>query len=234
MLKSSVHRFGQWYIRQVLRSEAETQKSRPINERPVELAFVFECVRDLQPSRVLDVGSGQSPLPALLRNCGCHVTAIDNVTDYWGYGLLNRHWYITNENICKPTVLSTDFDLVTCVSVIEHIDDPASAFRSMIDLLAPNAHLILTMPYNETRYVEDVYKLPGGDLGEQQLYRCSSYNRPMLDQWLSSASAQIVRQDYWAFWTGEVWRQGERVAPPQRSTATQPHQITCILIRRDK
>ena len=57
----------------------------------------------------------------------------------------------------------------------------------MIALLKPGGHLVLTMPYNETKYVEDVYKLPGGDLGEPQDYRCASYNRAVLDQWLAEA-----------------------------------------------
>ena len=56
MLKAAVHRLGQWYIRQILHSEADAQIPRPINERPVELVFLLKCVHDLRPARVLDVG----------------------------------------------------------------------------------------------------------------------------------------------------------------------------------
>src|SRR5206468_1956312 len=123
--------------------EAAAQISRPINERPVELSFLFECVHDLRPPRVLDVGSGQSPLPALLRNCGCHVTAGDNVSDYWEHGLLNRHWLVIDDDIRKPTTLRSVSILSAALAVIEHIDDPAVAFQSMIALLAPGGHLVL-------------------------------------------------------------------------------------------
>lgn len=232
MLRATVHRFGRWYIRQILASEATAQVARPLNERPVELSFLFEAVRELQPRRVLDVGTGLSPLPALLRNCGCEVNAVDNISDYWPNGMVNRHWQIINDDIRSPHVVRPGYDLVACISVIEHIEDPDAAFRSMVSLLSPGGHLVLTCPYNERRYVEDVYKLPGGDLGEPQPYRCASYNRPALERWLAGAPAQIVRQEYWSFWSGEVWRQGARLSSPTRTSADGPHQITCLLIRR--
>ena len=85
-MKGAVHWLGEQYIRLVLRSQAEAQRPRPINERPVELRFLLKCVDDLQPACVLDVGPGESPLPAVLRNCGCQVTAVDNLSDYWRPG----------------------------------------------------------------------------------------------------------------------------------------------------
>jgi 2-polyprenyl-3-methyl-5-hydroxy-6-metoxy-1,4-benzoquinol methylase len=85
-------------------------------------------------------------LPALLRNRGCHVTAVDNVSDYWEHGrhsLINRHWLVIDDDIRRPTTLRSRFDLISCISVIEHIDDPAAALRSIIKLLEPGRHLVL-------------------------------------------------------------------------------------------
>jgi 2-polyprenyl-3-methyl-5-hydroxy-6-metoxy-1,4-benzoquinol methylase len=110
---------------------------------------------------------------------------------------------VIDDDIRRPTTLRSRFDLISCISVIEHIDDPAAAFRSMIKLLVPGGHLVLRCPYN--------------------------------DQWLAAAtSAQIVRQEYWRFWSGDVWRQGERCDHPERTSALEPHQLNCILIRRDQ
>lgn len=235
-MKGAVHWLGEQYIRLVLRSQAEAQRPRPINERPVELRFLLKCVDDLQPACVLDVGPGESPLPAVLRNCGCQVTAVDNLSDYWRPGkrrLVNRHWHVVNDDIRRPATLRPGFDLISCISVIEHIDDATAAFRSMIDLLTPTGHLVLTCPYNEMRYVEDVYQLTGGDLDPPQSYRCASYNRATIDQWLGPTPAgRIVTQEYWRFWAGDVWRQGDRLARPEMTSATEPHQLTCMLIRR--
>jgi SAM-dependent methyltransferase len=147
--------------------------------------------------------------------------------------MFNRYWHVIDEDIRSPSSLRADFDFISCISVIEHIDDAAAAFRSMIALLIPGGHLVLTMPYNETKYVEDVYKLPGGDLGDPQDYCCACYNRAVLDQWLAEAPpARIVRQDYWQFWSGDVWRQGHRLTHSIRTAADRPHQLTCALIRR--
>ena len=231
-MRKAIHRLGRWYVKKLLESEAAAQKAQPINERPIELSFLFNAIRELEPSRVLDVGVGQSPLPALIRNCGCTVVAIDNIKDYWPGGMINRHWLVQNEDIRCPTLPSNSFDLITCISVIEHIMEPERAFRSMLDLLHPAGHLVLTTPYNEGRYVEDVYRLPGftGNPGEP--YRCSSYDRPTLERWLASTTATILKQEYWRIWEGDVWRQGERLITPEKTSAEAPHQLTCLLIKK--
>ena len=108
MLKATIHRLGRWYLGQILESEAESQKARAINERPIELAFLFQALSDLRPARVLDVGPGTSPLPAVLHGCGCHVTAIDNISDYWPRGMFNRYWHVIDEDIRTTEPCSTN------------------------------------------------------------------------------------------------------------------------------
>jgi 2-polyprenyl-3-methyl-5-hydroxy-6-metoxy-1,4-benzoquinol methylase len=127
--------------------------------------------------------------------------------------------------------LYSRFNMITCISVLEHITEPEKAFQSMIELLRPGGHLVLTMPYNETRYVEDVYKLPNYT-GDPQSYPCASYNRAVLSEWLSSSRAKIVKQYYWRMWAGDVWRQHERLPKPERTSAAEPHQLTCLLIQK--
>jgi SAM-dependent methyltransferase len=231
-MKSAIHRLGRSYVRLVTRSEAEAQRPlRTINERPAELVFVFECVRDLVPKTILDVGSGQSPLPALLKNCGAHVTAIDNVRDYWHHDMVNRHWHVIDDDIRRPRSVKPGFDLITCISVIEHIPEHIDAFRSMMGLLKSGGHLIVTMPYHERRYVDDVYKLPGAQVAELG-YTCRSSSRATIEEWLAAAPATIERQEFWRYWTGDVWRQGEQLPRPERSTAEGEHQIGCFLFRK--
>ncbi len=82
MVKNHLHRLGMLYVKWVCRREYVGQVSGAINERPIELAFVFRHLRDCRPGRILDVGTGMTSLPHLLRTCGYHVTAIDNIRDY--------------------------------------------------------------------------------------------------------------------------------------------------------
>ena len=164
------------YPRWICKREFESQTFVRFNERPIEFSFVFKKIGELYPHTVLDVGTGTTALPHLMRNCGCLVTATDNVRDYWPSGMLNRHYHVINDDITE-THISDTFDLITCVSVLEHILKPDDAIRNMFSLLKPNGHLILTFPYSENNYIRNVYELPGSSYGQGAPYITQSYSR---------------------------------------------------------
>jgi 2-polyprenyl-3-methyl-5-hydroxy-6-metoxy-1,4-benzoquinol methylase len=110
---------GRAYIGPINKSEFSGQRFNRHNERPIEFAFVFCKIAELRPRTVLDVGSGTTALPSLMASCGCVVTATDNIRDYWLNGMINKHWHVIDDDI-KASRLTEQFDLVTCVSVIEH------------------------------------------------------------------------------------------------------------------
>jgi 2-polyprenyl-3-methyl-5-hydroxy-6-metoxy-1,4-benzoquinol methylase len=182
---------------------------------------------------VLDVGTGDTALPHLLRSCGCHVTAIDNVADFWPHGLINRHWCVLNDDIRKPK-MKGPFDLVTCISVIEHIKDHLSAMKGMASLVAPNGYLVLTTPYSEQQGVPNVYAEQGAAYGQDATYICRSSSRKELTQWLDTTGTRIVIQEYWRCWTGPFWTQGERCLVPEQAAAEEAHQLTCLLLQRSR
>jgi SAM-dependent methyltransferase len=221
---------GRAYVRRINRSRFEAQRFRRFNERPIELRFLFECLTDLQPRTVLDVGAGDTAVPALIANCGSVVTAIDNVRDYWPRGMVNRHWHVIDDDICRPRTADR-FDMVTCISVIEHIEDHQAAFASMIRLLRPGGHLLLTTPYNETQPVANVYELPDVAYGQNLPYICRSASRAELQGWLDASGASVVRQEFWRLWTGDVWAQGDFLPKPECTAVDRPHQLTCLLVR---
>jgi 2-polyprenyl-3-methyl-5-hydroxy-6-metoxy-1,4-benzoquinol methylase len=230
MLKRVIHRLGRAYVSKINESEASSQKFKRHNERPIEYRFVFRCLITLRPVTVLDVGTGMTALPSLIASCGCVVTAIDNVQDYWPAGMINRHWPVVHDDIRRPRTKDR-FDAITCVSVIEHIGDHAIAFNAMMSLLNPGGHLILTTPYNEHRFVPNVYALPGAAYGQDLPYICRSTSRQEVDGWLHDTGAKIISQEFWQFWSGEVWTQGEPLPTPREVTRDDPHQLTCLLIR---
>lgn len=232
MLKNIIHCLGRMYIKRIVESEVLGQSFRRHNERPIEYRFVFHCLTQLRPITVLDVGTGTTALPSLIASCGCMVKAIDNVKDYWPTGMVNRHWQVVDDDIRKPQTMDR-FDMVTCVSVIEHIDEPLVAFRSMIALLKPGGHLVLTTPYNEQRSVPNVYVLPGAAYGQDVPYICRCTSRREVDGWLSNTGSEIVCQELWQFWSGEVWTQGTPLPVPRQVTRTDPHQLTCLLLRKN-
>lgn len=123
LIKSKARALLNRYPAYLNRQEFEGQEFTRFNERPVEFAFVFRVVAETYPKKILDVGTGTTALPHLMRNCGALVTATDNVRDYWAEGMVNRHYHVLDDDITQ-TRLAGRFDLVTCVSVLEHIEKP--------------------------------------------------------------------------------------------------------------
>lgn len=229
--RTQLRRLSAAYPRRVVRREFEQQTFRRFNERPVELMFVFQKLAALYPKTILDVGTGTTALPQVLRSGGALVTAIDNIRDYWPGGMHNRHYHVIDDDICH-TRLTGLFDFITCISVLEHVREPGLAVRSLCALLRPGGHLVLSFPYSEPTHVDNVYALPGSSYGQSASYVTRSYCRTDLDRWLTPLDVDIVDQQYWRYWTGEFWTVGEQIIPPIQASATEPHQLSCLLIRR--
>ena len=227
-MKNVLHSAGRRYCRAIVQSEFEAQSFRRINERPIEYRFAFEIIMDAAPKSVLDVGTGESALPSLIRTCGPVVTAIDNIRDYWPEGMVNRHFYVKDEDATKS--ISGSYDLICCISVLEHVKSHEDAIRAMLGALNPGGYLVLTVPYNENRYIPNVYALPGAGYGSDLPYIAQVYSRRELDRWFAGVS--IVKQEYRRVFSGEFWTFGETLSPPVRTTKGEPHQLTCLAIRK--
>lgn len=212
--------------------EYDSQVFSRFNERPIEFGFVFRKLGELYPKTVLDVGTGTTALPHLMRNCGFLVTATDNIRDYWQDGMFNRHFHVIDDDITN-TRLSRKFDLITCISVLEHIVEADQAVKNMLQMLNEKGHLLLTFPYNEDHYVKNVYELPGSSYGQGNPFITQSYARSNIEKWLSLNGGRIVDQEYWQYWDGELWTVGNQIIPPRKVSVGEKHQLTCIHIQKD-
>lgn len=229
--EAAAHRIGNLYQKWNLKSEYHGQKFRRHNERPMEFAFVMRAVGRCAPKTLLDVGTGTTALPAIIANCGVVVTAIDNVRDYWEEGMVNRHWHVIQDDIQAPK-LGGQFDMVSCISVLEHIKDHRSAMRNMMKLVRPGGHMVLTCPYTDGEFVADTYRVPGADPeSAKQVYICNSYSRAELNTWLNDGDAELVEEEHWRGFTGKHWAMGTRIAPPEPATKEGGNH-GCFLIRR--
>lgn len=217
------------YPRWICKREFQRQKFARFNERAIEYGFVFNRMAELCPKRVLDVGTGTTALPHVMRSCGPMVAASDNVRDYWPNGMFNRHYHVIDDDIRNPN-LREKFDLITCISVLEHIQQPDEAVAGMFGLLAEGGHLILTFPYNESTYVHNVYELPNSSYGQDAPYITQSYCRSDLDRWLQQNDGCILMQEHWQCWDGDFWTVGEQIIPPRRVGPLDKHQLACVLL----
>jgi 2-polyprenyl-3-methyl-5-hydroxy-6-metoxy-1,4-benzoquinol methylase len=230
-VKNGIHRVGSSYVRLLNRLEYRRQRFSAVNERPVEYRYVFQQLAALSPRSVLDVGTGQTSLPHLMRSCGFVVTAIDNVRDYWRQAPPNTRYHVIDDDITHSS-LKACFDFVSCISVLEHIRKHSRAVHSMLDRLHPGGHLVVTFPYHEKHYVADAYALPESTVSERHSFVTQVFSRRELDSWLADGRAEIIDQEYWRFFTGHWWTCGERVTPPVRVARDEPHQLTCLTMRK--
>jgi len=232
-IKSRIDHIGMYYVRKVCSREFRHQTFTSVNERPIEFAFLFRQLVNIWPKKILDVGTGMTSLPHLMRNCGFHVTAIDNINDYWPAGMVNRHYHVLNDDITQTT-LTSSYEVITCISVLEHIKEHREAIKSMYKLLVPGGRLILTCPYNEDQYVQNVYELPESPVKNKLSFVTQAFSRCELNLWLEDTSFQVIEQEYWEFFDGEYWTCGERIVPPRRVEVHNRHQLTCLLLKKPK
>jgi len=109
------------------------------HERVVENAL-----RYVSPgARALDLGAGSGALAERLQTASFRVTAAD-IKNYFE---LNTEFVELDLN--DPAFdqkLAPEFDLITSVEVIEHLENPTAFLRSICRLLKPNGVAILTTP----------------------------------------------------------------------------------------
>lgn len=220
-----------WIVNAKLKKEFDNQKIKRLNERPIEFAFVFSKLREHYPSRLLDVGPGTTALPHMLRNCGMHVTAIDNIEDYWPAGMFNRHYYVINDDILNPKTKG-NFDMIFCISTLEHIKNAALALENMSRLLDDGGLLVLTFPSSPMPYIENCYDLADSSYGKGNPYVAQSFSADQIEDWQNLFGLVEVGSEYWKCWTGDYWTCGHQVCPPQQVGPTGAYNLRCVCLRK--
>lgn len=130
--------------------------------RVFEIPWIVKEARNLMDLRIMDIGSGVSPLPLYFAEKGAKVTTVDSSHiirrlsvdqeswDEWGfldYSLLNKNIESFNDDILSKDFPGGYFDCIYSVSVIEHL--PASARRRLwekvSEWLKKDGRLLLTV-----------------------------------------------------------------------------------------
>ena len=107
--------------------------------------------RPLEGKSALDVGCGAGLLAEPLARLGAKVTGVDASAEL--IAVAREHAAAMRLEIVYPAAdvlaIEGQFDLVTCMEVIEHVADPATFVGALAKRLAPQGLLILSTP-NQT------------------------------------------------------------------------------------
>ena len=126
---------------------------------PVRLAYVREridqhwsvdecALRPLAGKRALDVGCGAGLLCEPLARLGAAVTGIDAAPDLIAAGRAHSGsaGLKIDYRVIELEKLTNEYDLITCMEVIEHVADPAAFVKALSARLAPGGLMILSTP----------------------------------------------------------------------------------------
>ncbi len=235
-VKHIARKLARHYVRSILEDEwGKAQRGDLFgdpNERPVEYAFALAHIAKTCPKSVLDIGTGMTSWPHLLANCGLAVSATDNIKDYWNEAIWNRHWLVENDDITRTSITRT-FDMITCMSVLEHVVKYENAARSIAGLLNPGGRAVVTVPFNNDRYIENVYKMEGSRLNRPGVsFVCQVFSRGVLESAFSKAGMILEREELYDAHTGEFWSIGERKYPILRASRDEKHDLGCFVFRK--
>jgi SAM-dependent methyltransferase len=206
--------------------QLENAPKRRRNERSIEFSFVFRHLTSRYPKTVLDVGTGMSSLPHMMALCGFDTEAIDYRGDSWPDSVFNRHFMVREMDVKSPT-FKTKFDFITCVSVLEHIQEHRKAMACMLDMLTPLGVIVVTAPFTAKEYTPNAYDLEGSGYGQKAQFETQIFSNTELRSW----GGAVLDRENWKMFSGELWTVGAPNDPPI-TTDKNDYDLSCLLIGR--
>jgi 2-polyprenyl-6-hydroxyphenyl methylase/3-demethylubiquinone-9 3-methyltransferase len=124
--------------------------SKPLHDlNPLRLQYI-QRLAALADRRVLDVGCGGGILSESMARTGAHVLGIDlaqAVLDVAELHALEAQVRVEYRSIAAEALAEqrpAEFDLVTCMEMLEHVPDPAATLRALAALVKPGGDVVLS------------------------------------------------------------------------------------------
>lgn len=137
-----------------------TSEFRPLHEiNPLRLEWINSCA-PLAGKKVLDIGCGGGILTESMASKGAHVTGIDlsekalKVADLHSLetGVQVRYELISAEDMAARE--PEQYDIVTCMEMLEHVPEPSSVVQACARLVKPGGQVFFsTLNRNPKAYL---------------------------------------------------------------------------------
>ena len=129
-------------------TEGEFKPLHRIN--PLRLGYIAEHAGGLFGKRVLDVGCGGGILAESMAKEGAQVTGLDMGAEPLEVARLHALESGVQVDYVQETVeehaekQAQDYDVVTCMEMLEHVPDPQSVVRACAKLVKPGGHVFFS------------------------------------------------------------------------------------------
>jgi SAM-dependent methyltransferase len=128
---------------------AKFQSRNPVAIRLIDrfYATLRSLVMSLEPDSVLDAGCGEGETVARLADClPRRVAGIDTRDDCVGFTRRRFPWMdVSRQSVYELAFGDGAFDLVLCLEVLEHLDDPAVALSELARV--GRRDLVISVPH---------------------------------------------------------------------------------------
>lgn len=177
--------------------EGELRTLHAIN--PLRLQYIEEQA-GLRGNRVLDVGCGGGLLSEAMAAQGAEVTGIDMADEPLAVAKLHRHESGQKVNYLKSSAEALaaespgQFDVVTCMEMLEHVPEPAVVVHACAVLAKPGGHVFFsTLNRNAKTFL---FAILGAEYALRMLPRgtheYAKFIRPSeLDDWARAAGLEL-------------------------------------------
>lgn len=124
---------------------------KPLHQlNPTRLSYISDQIHGLHGKVVVDVGCGGGILAESMAKAGAVVTGIDMAPESLAVAKLHALESAVNVTYQQSTAEQfaashpAQFELVTCMEMLEHVPQPASVVQACADLAAPGATLVFS------------------------------------------------------------------------------------------
>ncbi|WP_166839492.1 bifunctional 2-polyprenyl-6-hydroxyphenol methylase/3-demethylubiquinol 3-O-methyltransferase UbiG [Rheinheimera pleomorphica] len=117
---------------------------------PVRLSYISDELQGLFGKQVIDIGCGGGILAESMARCGAVVTGLDMASDSLNVARLHALEAGVEVNYQQATAEqhalthAAQFDVVTCMEMLEHVPEPMSVIQACADLAKPGATLFFS------------------------------------------------------------------------------------------
>lgn len=175
---------------------------KPLHQlNPTRLSYISDQIQGLFGKEAVDVGCGGGILAESMAKAGAKVTGIDMANEALTVARLHALESGVNIQYVQSTAEAfaasnpAQFELVTCMEMLEHVPEPSSVVQACADLAKPGATLVFsTLNKNWKSYLmaivgaERVLRLvPKGTHDFQKFIRPATLMR-----WIDEAGLELV------------------------------------------